>query len=355
METSAGVAAGGEALAQAVRDIRADMQNVTTVSFVGFSLGGLYARYAAGLLLPDGVACADGQAPVGCGLQLGMYASISSPHLGTRGALWALYEHAVAWGVVGQTGQDLAPAVSAAWDSEAAAQAMSSAPVQQAMAAAVAAASADGSVQVEQPASPVMNVSELPLLLRMAHPDLPWWQALHTFRARAAAGALSGDDKVPYWSAALAPCAGTYGPGEQSSYPVPERDNAHTHHLQPAACQQSSIPTASVDASLPSGHVRRAVRSMWDAGYSPADIVTAVLANAWPSPPAPEALAAAYLHAAGSWTIVDAEIGGWGAAWLTHFRMGGLGLPGVQVGAAGDAVPRYMASLPDWTLVAQAV
>lgn len=75
--TRDGVAAGGKRLASEVRHIVRCNPSLESLSFVGNSLGGLYARYAAAELH-------DVDAGTMAGLRPDAYVTIGSPHLGVR-------------------------------------------------------------------------------------------------------------------------------------------------------------------------------------------------------------------------------------------------------------------------------
>lgn len=58
-----------------VQQLVSSTPSLTTISFIGHSMGGLIARYAIGLL-------SDTTTGTVAGLQAGCYVSIASPHLG---------------------------------------------------------------------------------------------------------------------------------------------------------------------------------------------------------------------------------------------------------------------------------
>jgi hypothetical protein len=81
-----GIDVGGHRLADEVRAfrLRPDMTSLDSISFIGDGIGGLYARYAIGVLLDnDGERLCQGLKPCN-------YISLSTPHLGVRGcvSLW---------------------------------------------------------------------------------------------------------------------------------------------------------------------------------------------------------------------------------------------------------------------------
>lgn len=81
-QTDAGIAAGGYRLFQEIVEL---FQHTGTeghqVSLIGHSLGGLFCRYAAGLLVEY---LEHSVKPSDCPIQLMSYVSICSPHLGSR-------------------------------------------------------------------------------------------------------------------------------------------------------------------------------------------------------------------------------------------------------------------------------
>jgi hypothetical protein len=84
-----GIDVGGHRLADEVRAfrLRPDMKSLQVISFIGDGIGGLYARYAIGVLLDSGGECL-------CqGLKAGNYISLSTPHLGVRGcvSIWQTF------------------------------------------------------------------------------------------------------------------------------------------------------------------------------------------------------------------------------------------------------------------------
>lgn len=75
--THDGVEAGGERLAADVRAIASQHPSLRCVSLVGFSLGGLYVRYAAAALF-------DPATRTIAGLRPARFVAVASPHLGVR-------------------------------------------------------------------------------------------------------------------------------------------------------------------------------------------------------------------------------------------------------------------------------
>jgi triacylglycerol esterase/lipase EstA (alpha/beta hydrolase family) len=71
----AGIDVCGQRLAQEVQQLVSSTPSLTTISFIGHSMGGLIARYAIGLL-------ADPATGTVAGLQPQSYISIATPHLG---------------------------------------------------------------------------------------------------------------------------------------------------------------------------------------------------------------------------------------------------------------------------------
>lgn len=100
-KTAAGIETGGTRLAKEVKSLTVSHPTVRTVSFIGSSLGGLYSRYAAGLLfnLESFSKYTDTKAPelsqktessdeediaLGPGIDLGVLVTLATPHLGIR-------------------------------------------------------------------------------------------------------------------------------------------------------------------------------------------------------------------------------------------------------------------------------
>lgn len=94
LTTADGVPAGGKRLADEVLDLKARHPSLRKLSFVGLSLGGLYAREALSHL--------------GTGtFQLVNFMTIASPHTGVRGHLNSVFQFALEVGAVGSTGREL--------------------------------------------------------------------------------------------------------------------------------------------------------------------------------------------------------------------------------------------------------
>jgi hypothetical protein len=87
-KTTDGVANGGRRLASEILDTVEAQPSLTSISMLGNSLGGLYARYAAALLYtpPDRSDADNGNASSSsiCGLVPGDFVTTASPHLGVR-------------------------------------------------------------------------------------------------------------------------------------------------------------------------------------------------------------------------------------------------------------------------------
>lgn len=75
--THDGIVAGGERLAADVRAIVAEHPTLTRISIVGFSLGGLYARYAVAALY-------DANERTVASLKPERFVAVAAPHLGVR-------------------------------------------------------------------------------------------------------------------------------------------------------------------------------------------------------------------------------------------------------------------------------
>ncbi|CAE8581264.1 unnamed protein product, partial [Polarella glacialis] len=103
--TTDGVAAGGLRLAEEIRAVAAQHPTVCELSLVGNSLGGLYARFAAGELW-----AASGDGETLAGLRPATFVSIGCPHLGIRRFTFLPVPdvlHGASRAVVGRTGEDL--------------------------------------------------------------------------------------------------------------------------------------------------------------------------------------------------------------------------------------------------------
>lgn len=89
-----GIELGGERITHEVeakiKELEQDGKKITKLSIIGYSLGGLLARYAIGLLYANG--CFDNIQPVN-------YTSFATPHLGVRTPL--LGPHSYVWNVLG--------------------------------------------------------------------------------------------------------------------------------------------------------------------------------------------------------------------------------------------------------------
>lgn len=77
-KTHDGIVAGGERLANDIREVVAKYPGLKRISLVGFSLGGLYVRYAIALLY-------DVESGRIAGLAPNKLVAVASPHLGVRG------------------------------------------------------------------------------------------------------------------------------------------------------------------------------------------------------------------------------------------------------------------------------
>lgn len=75
--THDGVRAGGDRLAKDVKDVISQYESLKRISFVGFSLGGIYVRYAVALLFDAKSGCVGG-------LVAGRLAIVAAPNLGVR-------------------------------------------------------------------------------------------------------------------------------------------------------------------------------------------------------------------------------------------------------------------------------
>lgn len=85
---------------QEVRDVVSQLDNITTVSFLGISLGGLYVRYA----LTEVVHSSE---PVLADLRVANLITLASPHLGVRNHMGFAATTLAHLGFAGRTGQQL--------------------------------------------------------------------------------------------------------------------------------------------------------------------------------------------------------------------------------------------------------
>jgi len=258
---------GGRRLAREILELLRARPGVTRLSVLGVSLGGLYVRYALGLLIThpwfrgggcDGHAKDEAEASPGAGgetaaagrpssadagaadaaaasddptrrIELYNFVTIVSPAMGVRSHLAGVVDFAVSTvGVVGHTGPDLtlsragwgpkAPArVTAAGSVEVPSAGGLLDPVEGPEAAAAwreAAMALGADVEAELPRAALggeeggkaglpAGSEAVPLLLRMSRVGSPFWRGLAAFRSRVVVGVTKDDDKVPYWSAAL--------------------------------------------------------------------------------------------------------------------------------------------------------
>lgn len=101
-KTHDGVEIGGKRIAQEVRSVVLNRRDhFDKISFIGFSLGGLYSRYAIAELY-------DAKDNSICGLKPIHFVTLASPHLGVRNLfpMESLARHAIRF-VAGRTGQQL--------------------------------------------------------------------------------------------------------------------------------------------------------------------------------------------------------------------------------------------------------
>ena len=151
LKTHRGIDEGGVAVAREINSLSIP-ETVGKVSFIGHSLGGLFARYA-----------------VSCLLQLGFFGryqpfnfiTLASPHLGTRRPQGLLNSVIDGWtrNVLDKSGVQLL---------------------------------------LEDPGGPLLSA--------MAHPDSNASRALRLFRRRALYANVNGDATVPYFTSSLRPC-----------------------------------------------------------------------------------------------------------------------------------------------------
>jgi len=92
LTTHDGIDAGGERLAKEVREVIQHNLSIDKISFIGISLGGLYVRYAIGLLLDLPITFFN-------------FITFATPHLGIRNH--SIFEDAISSGMLGRTGIQL--------------------------------------------------------------------------------------------------------------------------------------------------------------------------------------------------------------------------------------------------------
>lgn len=95
-----GVDVGGRRLADEIKQLVAANSSLKYLSIVGSSLGGLYARYAIGLLF-------DAQTKKIAGLTPLHYVSLATPHVGVQHSLSLILQWFVWFGLLGRTGFQL--------------------------------------------------------------------------------------------------------------------------------------------------------------------------------------------------------------------------------------------------------
>jgi len=98
--TTHGIDVAGKRLAEEITTFKEQHQQLQEISFVGVSLGGLIARYAAGVLY-------DQETRKIAGLTPHMYASFASPHLGVNNLLSYFVQHYGSKLFAGRSGQQL--------------------------------------------------------------------------------------------------------------------------------------------------------------------------------------------------------------------------------------------------------
>lgn len=218
--TTDGIDVCGARVAAEVLGILEANIDVTQLSLVGLSAGGLYARAA----LPAIVA---GARP---GLSLVNFVTLATPHAGARGHLSPWLEMIASTGILGSTLTQM--------------------------------------VQRDTPA-PRDGCGPQPLtfLQWMAHPASPHAHALRLFARRIILASLAGDDKVPHWSAALvhdvrvlpslAGASAGDGSGAARVVQLPAPNRGTFPHVVAAYEQGASTPDADEGGAavvLPSSH-----------------------------------------------------------------------------------------------------
>ncbi|KAF8056457.1 LPL1 [Scenedesmus sp. PABB004] len=187
---------------EAVAALAGQGARVTKLSLIGYSLGGLIARYAAGKLYVAGLF--DSVEPVN-------FITIATPHLGSfkdPTSVWARFFNSQVPIIASRTGAQLMLSdadYTVPWLDQQ--QALHEAGRARARggrggrppAAPPAAPDGDG----VPPMPGVAPGGPVPLLLLMAHPRGPFHHALGAFRMRIAAANIRHDTTVPYCTAAL--------------------------------------------------------------------------------------------------------------------------------------------------------
>eukprot|EP01138_Halocafeteria_seosinensis_P007624 gb/GECG01007792.1/.p1 GENE.gb/GECG01007792.1/~~gb/GECG01007792.1/.p1 ORF type:complete len:475 (+),score=34.29 gb/GECG01007792.1/:1-1425(+) len=148
--TSRGIENGGAELSYAIEKLIEREPSINSLSMIGLSLGGLYCRYAIGLL----------HEKFGENIRFRHFVTIATPHIGTRRHINWLYEAAVDLGLLGKTGRE---------------------------------------VMLKDTDSP----SSVPLLVNMTQMDGAFWKGLNRFENLVSFGNSDADDKVPFWSSSL--------------------------------------------------------------------------------------------------------------------------------------------------------
>jgi len=306
--TTRGVAHGGTAVAHEILTVLENNPDVTSLSLIGFSLGGMYMRLAAGLLLPlhptsprrpanSAVARADrfqrlAQTRV---VDFNAYISIATPHVGVRGYLNPLFSLIMRQGWLGQLGRDLAWDPPATWTACEAFHALCKQPREYSLADAAA-------------------LSQAPILLQMASPQGVYWRALANFRSRTAVGNEVWDRSVPYFTATLAPA-----PHWLSS-----------QHAIGLGLKAWAIPATPgrddtpLDPHFTGAWVQREAEWQQDEDTVSQRVVAwaSALHTATVGPEVgPEVAQAAALRAAGGWLTVNAKWDDWLAYLLNHNRI----------------------------------
>jgi len=222
--TAAGVQEGGLRLADEVAGFVMAHPECTHISMIGTSLGGLFCRAAAPLILE--------RLPQ---LIPSNFLTFATPHAGVRNHLAPPLQLVVAAGFIGTTGRDLM-------------------------------------------LRDAGGAGGVPVLQWMADPRSPHWQAWRRFPNRVLFANLRDDDKVPYWSAALAAMTdAATGPGEDSG------------SSSSASCLQGEVvelPALGVVNSSQFPHIhaiRRQTRAAASSGATPSLRATALLAAAEPA------------------------------------------------------------------------
>ncbi len=306
--TTRGVEYGGTAVAHEILRVLQQNPDVTSISLIGFSLGGLYMRVAAGLLLPlhpstrrpspsSPTAQADPILRLAQqrSIEFNAFVSIATPHVGVRGLLNPLYSFVMQRGWVGQAGLDLAWHPPQNWNPCTSVPALCS--------------------NTTSRHSSISAMTKAPLLLQLASPLGVYWRALAAFRTRTAVGNEVRDDSVPYSTAALAPSPEWMASAAASKLgirawepPAAPHEAAADPHLTGTWIQEGGTAAAHSEEELRNQTIAWANELLAASG---GEFVT------------PEIAQAASLRSMGGWLNVNARWDDWYAYFVNHNRIHG--------------------------------